>query len=309
MANVGNLAVAVPCALGAAAAFAVANVEQMRAARRADAPEGVSAKLLVRLVRDPQWLIGFAASVGGYALQATALFLAPVVLVQPLIVTELLFALPLAAAVAGRRLNLREWIGALVVAGGISSFLVVGNPSGDANHASVSTTLEMALVAGLVVIALVVFAETLHSKPMARASGLALAASICFGMLSVMTKIVGHQFQHEKLAALLHFQPYLLAVAALTGLLLAQTAFRIAPLSVSLPLIDIGEPLVASLLAVIALHEKLDIGAGTAAGVAVSAAAVAVGVALLDSSPLVRAAQADVTEMLRANTSEDVTTS
>jgi drug/metabolite transporter (DMT)-like permease len=156
---------------------------------------------------------------------------------------------------------------------------------------------------------LVVFAETLHSKPMARASGLALAASICFGMLSVMTKIVGHQFQHEKLAALLHFQPYLLAVAALTGLLLAQTAFRIAPLSVSLPLIDIGEPLVASLLAVIALHEKLDIGAGTAAGVAVSAAAVAVGVALLDSSPLVRAAQADVTEMLRANTSEDVTTS
>jgi hypothetical protein len=116
----------------------------------------------------------------------------------------------------------------------------------------------------------------------------------------VLTKIVGHQFQHDKVSTLLHFQPYLLAVAALTGLLLAQTAFRIAPLSVSLPLIDIGEPLVASLLAVIALHEKLEFTASTAAGVTVSALAVAVGVALLDSSPLVRAAQVDVTEQLRA---------
>jgi hypothetical protein len=96
-----------------------------------------------------------------------------------------------------------------------------------------------------------------------------------------------------------------MAIAALTGLLLAQTAFRIAPLSVSLPLIDIGEPLVASLLAVVALKENLDLGTGTAAGVAISAAAVAAGVALLDSSPLVRASQADVTEMVRATTVQD----
>jgi hypothetical protein len=157
----------------------------------------------------------------------------------------------------------------------------------------------------IIVAALVVFSETLHSRPMARASGLALSASICFGLLSVLTKVVGHQFQHDELGALLHLQPYLMAIAALTGLLLAQTAFRIAPLSVSLPLIDIGEPLVASLLAVVALKENLDLGTGTAAGVAISAAAVAAGVALLDSSPLVRASQADVTEMVRATTVQD----
>jgi hypothetical protein len=121
----------------------------------------------------------------------------------------------------------------------------------------------------------------------------------------VLTKVVGHQFQHDELGALLHLQPYLMAIAALTGLLLAQTAFRIAPLSVSLPLIDIGEPLVASLLAVVALKENLDLGTDTAAGVAISAAAVAAGVALLDSSPLVRASQADVTEMVRATTVQD----
>ncbi len=296
MASGTGVAIAVPCALGAAACFAVANVEQMRAARRAEAPSELSTTLMRRLIRDRQWLWGFATSVGGYGLQAVALFLAPVVLVQPLIVTELLFALPLAAHWAGRRLGIREWTGTLFVAGGITSFLVVGAPSGERTHMTTTALFLMTAVSAVALLVLIAFAESLAHRPMARASGLALAASACFGLLSVFTKVVGHQFEHEKLATLAHVQPYLLAIFAITGLLLAQTAFRIAPLSVSLPLIDIGEPLVASVLAVVVLHERLDLGSGTAVGVALSAAAVTLGIALLDTSPLVRAAQTDVTE-------------
>jgi drug/metabolite transporter (DMT)-like permease len=296
MASAASIGVAVPCALGAAACFAIANVEQMRAARRTEAPSELSTTLMKRLVRDRQWLIGFATSVGGYGLQAVALFLAPVVLVQPLIVSELLFALPLAAYWGGRRLGLREWTGILCVAGGISSFLVVGDPSGESTHLSNTALFVMTVCAGAGLLVVVLVSESLGHRPMARASGLALAASGCFGLLSVFTKVVSHQFEHDKLAALVHVQPYLLAVFAITGLLLSQTAFRIAPLSVSLPLIDIGEPLVASLLAVAALHERIDLGPSAAVGVAVSAAAVAAGVAILDTSPLVKAAQVEVTK-------------
>jgi drug/metabolite transporter (DMT)-like permease len=288
--------VAVPCALGAAIAFGVANVEQMRAARRTEAPAEVSATLLVRLFRDRRWQIGFATSVGGYGLQAVALYLAPVVLVQPLIVTELLFALPLAAWWAGARLGTREWIGAVLVAGGITAFLLFGNPSGDSSHITTTATFLTGISVGGAVIALVAAAESFASRPMLRASLLALAASACFGMLSMMTKVVGRQFQHDKLLALTHSQPYLMAVFAITGLLLAQTAWRIAPLTVSLPLIDIGEPAVASLLAVLALHEHLDLGSGQAIGVAVSATAVTLGVGLLDTSEMVQESQRKVTE-------------
>lgn len=292
------MVIAVPCALAAAACFATANVEQMRAARRTDAPNELSTTLMTKLVRDRQWQLGFATSVGGYGLQAVALFLAPVVLVQPLIVTELIFALPLAAYYAGGRLGRREWAGVLFVAGGISSFLVVGNPSGEQTVVSSPDLIVMSVSAGAGILAIVLVAENLVDRPMLRASGLALASSACFGLLSVFTKVVGHEFEHQKLATLVHVQPYLLAIFALTGLTLSQTAFRIAPLSVSLPLIDIGEPFVASLLAVLVLHERLDLGSGTAVGVAVSGAAVAFGVGLLDTSPLVRSAQAEVTTAL-----------
>lgn len=302
MASGASIAVAVPCALGASIAFAIANVEQMRAARRTDAPTQVSHKLLVRLVRDRGWLIGLATSVGGFGLQAVALFLAPVVLVQPLIVTELLFALPLAAWYAGSRLGRREWSGAVLVSGGITAFLLFGNPSGDNAHITTVATFLISLFVGAVVFIVVAVAESFESRPMVRAAGLALASSACFGMLSVMTKVVSRQFQHDGLRALTHSQPYLLAAFAITGLLLSQTAFRIAPLSVSLPLIDIGEPFVASLLAVLALHEHLDLGSGTAVGVALSATAATIGVFLLNSSPLVHEAQREVTAEVEEHT-------
>jgi drug/metabolite transporter (DMT)-like permease len=296
------LAVAVPCALGASVAFAIANVEQMRAARVTDAPAEVSATLLVRLVRSRKWLIGLATAVGGFGLQAVALFLAPVVLVQPLIVTELLFALPLAAWYAGARLHTREWIGAVLVAGGITAFLVIGNPSGDNAHITTFATVTMSVVMGSAVFVLVAVAETFGSRPMIRASLLALAASACFGMLSVMTKVVGRQFQHEKLETLTHPQCYILAVFAISGLLLSQTAWRIAPLSVTLPVIDVGEPAIASLLAVLALHETIDLDSGAAVGVALSASAATIGVFLIDSSPNVHAMQEEVTAVVLKHT-------
>ncbi|HVV74828.1 MAG TPA: DMT family transporter [Mycobacteriales bacterium] len=302
MASTASVTVAVPCALGAAVAFAIANVEQMRAARRTEAPAEVSATLLVRLARNRKWLIGLATAVGGYGLQAIGLFLAPVVLVQPLIVTELLFALPMAAAYAGARLHAREWTGAVLVAAGITAFLVVGNPSGDNAHISTFATISITAATGFAVVMLVLISETYASRPMIRASGLAIAASVCFGMLSVMTKVVGRQFQHDKLATLTHSQCYILAAFAIAGLLLSQTSFRIAPLSVSLPLIDIGEPAVASLLAVLALHEHLDLGSGTAVGVALSATTATLGVALLDTSRNVHAMQEEVTAMVLEHT-------
>jgi drug/metabolite transporter (DMT)-like permease len=288
--------IAIPLALGAAVSFAIANVAQMRATRRVVAPAGINPRLLVRLASDRQWLTGLAASVVGFLLQGAALFLAPVLLVQPLIVTELLFALPLAAALAGVRLHRREWAGVVLVAAGISAFVAFGRPRGERTQLPGTTWLAITASLAIVVVALVALAESRRNKPMVRASLLAFAASVCFGFLSVLTKVVGHQFDVHGVAALARPQPWLLAIAALTGLLLQQSAFRIAPLSVSLPIIDVGEPVVASLLAALAFGETIALGIGTAIGVGLSGAAVIVGIALLDTSPIVQSAQLDLSD-------------
>jgi drug/metabolite transporter (DMT)-like permease len=286
-----HLVVVIPLALAAAASFAVANVVQTQAARHSDSPDSLSPRLLLSLLADRVWLIGLLAAVVGYGLQATALFLAPVVLVQPLIVTELLFALPLAAAIRGTRLGAREWVGAGLVAAGISMFVLVGDPTGEQTQVAASSWLLTSVCVVVGVVVLSQLAEVSRRRPMLRATALAAAASICFGFMSVLTKVVGHQFSDRGIRALGRPQPWLLVVVAITGLLLSQTAFRIAPLSVSLPVIDVGEPLIGSLLGVLVLGERIGLSPGTLVVVAFSAAAIVIGVATLDTSPRARAMQ------------------
>lgn len=282
---------AVPCALAAAVLFGAANVAQMRATRRVGGSSTFNGGLLLRLLHDRLWLAGFGASAVGWLLQAVALYLAPVVLVQPLIVAELLFALPLAALVAGARLGRREWTGALLVAGGLAAFVLIARPAGEATDIPPSRWLIITVSVAMTVAALVLAAQVSSNRPMLQGTALAAGASVCFGLMSVDTKVVGRQFAAGQLRALGHFQPWLLAVVALTGLALAQNAFRVAPLSVSLPMIDVGEPTVASVIAVTAFGEHVGSGVAILAGVTAALIAVAAGVAVLDTSPLVRAAQ------------------
>src|SRR4051794_41650861 len=75
----------------------------------------MSWRLLVDLAHRPKWVLGISADVGSFALQAVALAFGPLALVQPLLVTGLLFAVPLAVRWRGRRLGPREWAGTVAV--------------------------------------------------------------------------------------------------------------------------------------------------------------------------------------------------
>jgi drug/metabolite transporter (DMT)-like permease len=283
--------VAVPLALGAAASFAVANVAQMRAVRRHPPTQDIDPGLVLRLIRQPLWLAGLGASVAGFGFQAAALWLAPVMLVQPLIVAELLFALPLAAMTAGGRLGRREWTGALLVTSGLAVFLVIVRPSDAHATAPARTWAILFIVVALAVGGLLHLGR--RSRGIVRTSALAAAAGVAVGLLAALTKATTHDFSSHGVGAIGTWNPWALAVVGVIGLSLVQNAFRSGPLAVSLPLIDLGEPLVASLIALVAFGERLGpLGLRSWAELLFAAIIVAVGVAVLDRSPTVQAAQA-----------------
>ena len=280
---------AVGLALLAAACFAVSNVTQMDAVSRQPPGRSVDAGVLVRVARDPLWLVGLGASILGFGLEALALAIAPVVLVQPLIVAELPFALPLAARVAGRRLGRQEWAGIGLVSAGLAGVVAVIRPEDAPIRAGAAVWL--ALFAAVAVVAAGLVAAGHRAGPVGRTSAVAAAAGATFGLLSVVTKATSRQFEMHGLGALAGWEPWALAVVGLTGMTLAQNAYRAGPLAVSLPLLDIGEPAAGSLIAVAVFGERLGpMGAAGAAVLVVALVAVVAGVAVLDRSPLVQAA-------------------
>ncbi len=291
MTSGGALVVAVPASIGAAASFAVANVAQMRGARRPETTRTLDPRLLLRVGAEPLWLAGLGVSIVGFALEATALAVAPVVLVQPLIVAELLFALPLAAAAGGSRLGRREWTGAVLVTVGLVAFVVIVRPTDSAASASWTTWLLIVCVIATLVALLLHLGE--RSGGVRRTSAFGAAAGVSLGLMSVLTKLTMRDFGNRGLGAFATLAPWAVIAIGVFGLWLAQTAFRSGPLAVSLPLIDIGEPLVASLVAVMAFGERLgSLSPAMSTGLALAAGITACGIMLLDHSPLVQAAQA-----------------
>src|SRR5579863_5699335 len=79
--------------------------------------------LLVRVARQPAWLAGVAAEIGGFALQVVALRHGSLVVVQPLLTTSLLFTIALAGAWTRQGVSKSEWLAVLAVVGGLAVFL------------------------------------------------------------------------------------------------------------------------------------------------------------------------------------------
>lgn len=275
--------VVVLAALGAGACFAGAGVLQQRAASARPADEALSWRLVWHLLRQRLWVTGIGLAVVAYGFQALALAFGPLSLVQPLIVCELLFAIPLSARLHGVRLGTREWVGTLAVAGGLAAALATARPSGgDPATARLGPwLLALGAVAAVTVGALVAY---VYVTGVWRASFMALAAGTVMGFQSVLLSATVARMPLGFLAVASAWQTYLLVVASVGGLLLIQSAFREGPLAASVTVIDTAEPVVAVMVGATLFGETLHVGWPLTALTVSGVAATVMGILALNTS-------------------------
>jgi drug/metabolite transporter (DMT)-like permease len=280
-----NLGASAALALVAAAAFAASAVLQQRAARLEPASDSLRFRLLLDLFHRPIWLAGVACMIVAYLVQAIALYLGNVALVEPLIAMELVFALPFAVRSEHRRPGWREWLAAGGVVAGVGLFLVTAEPIGGTSDPSNGVWVLMGVpCAGAIFLSLTTAARP-HARH--RASLLAAAAAICFALLALLTKTVTYLLGQGVSVALTSWQPYALIGIGIVGFLFSQSAYQSGPLESSLPVIDTIEPTVAVLLGVLAFDERVPIDAASLAVEALGGLLAVAGVFVLGRSSLV----------------------
>ncbi|WP_375480889.1 DMT family transporter [uncultured Jatrophihabitans sp.] len=253
-----GLTVSAGLALASALAFAVATVAQQRAASRSSDEDARNASFIVSLLRSPLWWAGTLGNGGGYVLQAFALAFGPLLLVSPIVVTSLLFALPLSARLMGRRLTAATWTWAVVLAGSLGVFVALGNPDKGRDRGTGTGWLLVVLVCLPVVLACLVIAR--RRTGAARAGSLAVADGVLAGVNSVLTKSTVLLLGHGLATAFTSGETYGVIVVGLSGVYLQQLAFQAGELQASMPVIAVLEPAVGALLGVTLLDERLQAG-------------------------------------------------
>lgn len=115
-------------AVVAALGFAIGTALQQRAAMASDDEEAMSAGFLLSLIKRPVWLAGIAADGLGFIAQAAALGIGRLVVVQPLLATSMVFALPFGARWTGQRIGRTEVLAAVAIVVGLAAFLGISDP-------------------------------------------------------------------------------------------------------------------------------------------------------------------------------------
>ena len=242
-------------ALAAALLFGIGTVLQQRAAMQVPDEEAMKAGLLVRLAKQPIWLAGIAADALGFVGQAVALAIGRIVVVQPLLATAVVFALPLGARLDKRRLTRREIVGAAAVVGGVASFVVVANPTGGVDNPELSVWI----VSGAVCLALTGLLVVLSRgrPPGLKASLLGSAAGILFALSAVLTKAVADQLGDGILEIFTHWQVYALVAVGWVGMTLSSAALQTGALAPAAATQMSLDPVVSVALGVFAFDESL----------------------------------------------------
>ena len=273
------------CAALAAFGNALANVMQRRASLESSPETPFGPKLMLGLIRNPTWVVGFLAMVGSFVLQAVALGLGQLSAVEPIITLEVPLTLLVAARVFGARLGRQEWGSILLMTGGMIALVGALDPRPTEEPSAGPLTFAVAGGATAATIALLILIGR-GLPAIAKTACLGAAAGTSFGLTATLIKEVINRLDHRGLLGLLLGWPTFAAIGfGIFGVLFMQWALHSGPLVAAQPGFTLMDPLVSILWGVLVYQENTRtgpwLGLATAGGLAVGA-----GVAVLARSPL-----------------------
>lgn len=260
--TVGDTWLVVGLCLAAALAFATSSTVKHVSAQQVPDAQDLGARSLARFVaatvRNRFWLLGILADAVGLTLQLTALHLGALGVVQPLLITGLLFAL-LLRQVTHQRIAPREIAWAAVLTAALAGFLVL---SGTADDRAVTETADRGPAVAAAVVAVLLAGTCLalgrrEQRPARSAALLGVTVGLVYAATAALLKTLTGIGLTGVVPLLTSWQLYAVVLLGAGGLVLNQVAFQAGPLAASLPAIATVDPLASIVLGVVVYGEQV----------------------------------------------------
>jgi drug/metabolite transporter (DMT)-like permease len=249
--------VAALLAIAAAACFALAATLWQKAALDMD---GVSIRhpgSLVRLLTQWVWLLGLVAQVVGVALQAAALDRGRVSIIQPLLVTTVIWALPLGYFLTHQTIGRREVGGAFIIVAGLVGYASWGHPASGLDNAPGADWAASIVIIAIACVALFIFSG--RGSLSTRAATLGAIAGMLYGLSATLMKPVTENWHADGLVSVVSgWEFWVWAVAGVVGFLFQQLSLSTGKLVPSVATVSVANPVISVLLGALVLQETLD---------------------------------------------------
>ena len=228
----------------------VTKVEKLSGAA---ATTGLSLRQVGSLLARPSWVIGTLMLGLAILCQLSALWVAPLIVVQPLGAMALVITTLLNARVSGHTPTRRSLIAITACVGGIFLFVIFA-----AIYAVVRPVTNEQLYMILIILFLVtviLLGCWLLLRNRMRALFYVTAAGILYGFVATLAKVVMRRIQEGQFDFLTILCIFFLIVAAVAGAYFVQTAYSSGPPDLVIAGLTVVDPLVAVLIGMLVLGE------------------------------------------------------
>jgi len=243
-------------AIVAAFFFALAATLQQKGALGMGEVSLGSPSSFLTLVKQPWWLAGTIALLCGYAFQAVALANGRLAVIQPLLVTTIVFALPLGYFFTSQVINRREIAGAVIVVLGLAVFTVVGDAADGNDNAPAREWALAVIVFGAVAAVLLVLG---NKGSLVRKAGLyGACAGVLYGLSASLCKPTVEILGDDGMGAVLtSWEAYAFAIAGILAFVVQQVSLATGKLAASVATVSVCNPLVGIVIGTLLLDERL----------------------------------------------------
>jgi drug/metabolite transporter (DMT)-like permease len=248
---------AIALGLASAAVFALGSTLEQHAAKQERPTRTLDPRLLFRLLHRPMWLFGWIPDAAATVLQAMALGVGALALVEPLLLSGVFMAIPLEAALERRRPHRRDLLVVVLGVAGLAGFLLAANPRAGVDQPSPQAWIGVGTVIGLLFTICLVVAWRVHDA--ARGVLLGVATGLLYGSAAALLKTLTAEFTDDPVSVLNDWELYALIVLGAAGVVLNQNAFQGGPIAAPLSAIALVDPVVGVLIGVTAFHERLSV--------------------------------------------------
>jgi drug/metabolite transporter (DMT)-like permease len=246
---------AIVAALASAACFALGSALQHRAAGSTLRDNHAGPRLILALLKQRSWLLGLGMSGVAFGLHVVALGYGDLSLVQPVIVSGIVFAVILRSVLDHRRPSKAETSWCLLTWAGLALFIAVMPPRPENRPDPQYAAWFVA--GGLALVAVLVLLSGRRSTATRRGILLAVSAGVLFGLVAGLVKLVLTRVDVGLMALLGDWSVWAMAAVGLSAVALNQRAYQVTRLSVSSPVLNMAQMAVSISFGLVVFSERL----------------------------------------------------